>query len=128
MVISTAATKRATTFQYIRDIADALHALPSLDAEPLKRELIDFYQHKRPELSVEARSYLRFLDLLDMLALAYAEDAVDRSTVRRYLRPLLRDSGAISLPFIDEMRQTFKDQSVYEHLQLLASDVRRGKA
>jgi hypothetical protein len=82
-------TRRAETFQHLRDVNDALTRLGDVDVGPLQAEILTYTRHRRDDLSAGASAYKSLLDTLELLSFAVEEGAVDRTIARKYLRSIV---------------------------------------
>jgi hypothetical protein len=117
--------QRQATFDHIRQVDDAIHALGGREARPAFQNILAFNRHDVDDLSLEARHYLVYLDSIELLGLAYKHDVVDRTLVLDHLSNQLGNPYTFSEAFIEELRKLRKDPTLYAHTIHLKTEARR---
>lgn len=115
--------RRQAAFDHIREFASVLQEVRGEDPAALSEEIVDFYGRKRDNLTKPASDYLRFLDTLDRLGLAYKRRAVDQEIVREYFRAFLLSPNTFNRQMFEEIRTRTGVTADYEHLEYLVQDL-----
>lgn len=108
-------TRRAETFQHLRDVNSALNALGDVDIPDLQTEILQYFNHERDALSPAGSRYKQFLDTLELLSFATEEGAVDTRIASKYLRSISQ-GHMVQSAFLLEYQRAARNSYCYECL------------
>lgn len=117
-------TRRAETFQHLRDVNSALNSLGDVDVADLQTEILEYFDHQRDTLSPDASRYKEFLDTLELLSFAIEEGAVERGSASKYLRSIVR-GHMVQPAFLIEYQRVAQNGYCYECLLRFSTDEQR---
>ena len=132
-IASYAFTKRQTAaaeaFQVLREVNGLVSQLRWCEpAEVIRTKTLEYLRlmrdgAQRPTGDSGVTLYLNFLDLVELIGLAYAMRALDRRIVRRSLKPLLCHPTTVPVSFLEELRETTKVAADYEYVEYLVREL-----
>jgi len=108
-------TRRRSAFEEIRAIEERLSGLLHVRGEMVQREVVEYYEREGTTLSENGREYLSFLNCLERMSIARLADVLDDTIIDRYVATLFA-THIISTETLASLRQAFKDERVFEHL------------
>lgn len=112
-------SKHQATFEHLGRVRDLLREASRISPSQARDDVMAFYRHQVEEFSDGALLYLRLLDALDLLGIAYKHNLVNRVIVRESLRDMLRDEHSISREYIRSLRHTLGSDDIYADLEYL---------
>lgn len=112
-------SKRAETFQHLRDVNSAIAALGDVDVSHLQHEILAYMEHGLDDLSPNGTKYKQFLDTLELFSFAAEKHAVDSIIASEYLRSIVR-GHMVPTSFLNDYQRVAKNPYCYEYLFRLA--------
>jgi len=108
----------------VRSIVDVLPTVNVLFMREAQREALDCYEKDGP-MTDAAKTYLHFLTVLDVAALAAAAKLADKRFLTDYLRSVVKPDHMVSIEFLTKLQDCTKDPTIYEHLRRFAMEAKR---
>ena len=122
-------TAAAEAFQVLREVNGLVSQLRWCEpAEAIRTKTLEYLKlmrdsAQRPTADSGVTLYLNFLDLVELIGLAYSMRALDRRIVRRSLKPLLCHPTTVPISFLEELRETTKVAADYEYVEYLVREL-----
>jgi hypothetical protein len=117
--------KHNATFEHLKKVRELIREASVIDPEIAREQVLAFYQHGTNELPLEGATYLRLLDALDLLGIAYKHRLVDRRIVRESVGSILRNEHAINRDYLNALSTAVNSATVYADLTFLIDSCRR---
>lgn len=112
-------SRHQATFEHLGRVRKLLRQISEIDPGEARAAALKYWTHQSDEMPETAKAYLALLDEWDLLGVAYREKQVDRKVVLRSLRHTFRNPRNVNREFIEQVKKTFENPSVYEDLDYL---------
>ncbi len=107
--------KRQAAFAHIREVEERLQKVWHISPTEARQEILDFYCHKRADLSERAGYYMAYLTALDLLVFACDTGSIDGNIATTWLRGTLQRDDP-TLEFIGGLQKACDDPHSFEYL------------